>query len=192
MRLVDGVRRILRLGGDLRVGRKLFDGLKSVVIPSFVEMLCKSSVREYDSVQSVMFKAGSKLQRIEESAFYSSGLKSIVIASSVEILCESCFSNCLLLSSITFECDFHLQRIEKSAFYWSVLTSIVIPSSVEVLCESCFLKCKSLWSVIFETCSRNVRIKSKAFHGCSASLRISECVLRRSRALMNCQLIAPT
>jgi hypothetical protein len=41
MRLVDGVRRILRLGGGSQIGRKLFGALKSVVIPSSVEVLCK-------------------------------------------------------------------------------------------------------------------------------------------------------
>jgi hypothetical protein len=47
-------------------GRRLLSGLKSVVIPSSIEVLCKSSVRECDSVESVMFEAGSKLQRIEQ------------------------------------------------------------------------------------------------------------------------------
>jgi hypothetical protein len=169
MRLVDDVRRILRLGGGSRVGRKLFGGLKSVVIPSFDEVLYKSFVQEYRSVEFVMCEAGSKLQRIEKSAFDSSGLKSIVIPSSVEVLCESCFSNCKSLSSITFESDSHLQRIEKSAFSWSGLKSIVIPSSIEVLCESCFSYCKSLSSISFESDSHLRRIEKSAF--CSSGLK---------------------
>jgi hypothetical protein len=190
MRLVDGVRQILRLGGGSGVGRRLFGGLKSVVIPSSVEVLCKSYVRECSSVESVMFEADSKLQRIEESAFLSSGLKLIIIPSSVEVLCKSCFSYCKSLSSITFESDSHLQRIEQSAFYSSGLKSIIIPLSVEVLRASCFGNCDSLSSVPFETCSKIVRIESTAFHGCSAFLGLSECVLRGSRALMNCRLVA--
>jgi hypothetical protein len=66
MRLVHGVRPILRLGGGSGVGGRLFGGLKSVVIPRSVEMLCKSFVREWGSVQSVMFESGSKLQQVEK------------------------------------------------------------------------------------------------------------------------------
>jgi hypothetical protein len=94
MRLIDGVSGILGLGGGSQVGGRLFSGLKSVIVPSSIEALCKLSVHESGSIESVMSKAGSKLQRIEESAFYSGGLKSIVIQSSIEVLCESCFSNC--------------------------------------------------------------------------------------------------
>jgi hypothetical protein len=56
-----------------------------------IEILCKSYVRKCGLVESVLFEAGSKLQRIEESVFDSSELKSIIIPSSVEVLCKSCF-----------------------------------------------------------------------------------------------------
>jgi hypothetical protein len=191
IRLVEGVKQILRLGGGSRVGGPLLSGLKSVVIPSSVEVLCRSDITKCSFVESVIFETGSKLRRIEESTFSASGLKSIVIPSSVEMLCESCFSGCKSLSSITFESDSHLQRIEGFAFKESGLKSIVIPSSVEVLCTACFSGCKSLSSVTFETCSKLVQIESRAFHGCSAFLSTSECVLRKSRTLVNCKLVPP-
>jgi hypothetical protein len=112
MRLMDGVRRILRLGGGSRIGRRLFSGWKSVVFPSSIEGLCNSYVRECNFVESIIFEAGSKLQHIEKSSFCWSGLKSIGISSSIEVLCESCFSHCESLSPIAFESDSHLQRIE--------------------------------------------------------------------------------
>jgi hypothetical protein len=113
---VDGVKRILRLDGCSLVGRRLFRGLKSILLPSSIEPLCKSSVRECGSAKFVLFEAGSMLQRIKESASDSSGPKSIAISLSIEVLCESCFSNCQLLSTMTFESNSHLRRIEKSAF----------------------------------------------------------------------------
>jgi hypothetical protein len=124
---VDGVKRIRRLGGGSHAGGPLVSGSKSVVIPSSVEVLCKSSITESDSVESVMSEAGSKLQWIEESAFAESRLKLIVVLSSIEMLCKSCFSGCESLSSITFESNSHLQCIEKSAFSRTGLKSIVIP-----------------------------------------------------------------
>jgi hypothetical protein len=94
MKLVDGVKRILRLGGGSRVGGSFIRRSKSVVIPSSVDMLCRSFVRGLGSIESVTFEAGCRLQRIEESAFLYSVLISIIIPSSVEILCNSCFYEC--------------------------------------------------------------------------------------------------
>jgi hypothetical protein len=75
---MDGVRLILRLGGGSRGGGRLFSVLKFIVIPSSVEVLCKSPIAEYGSIESLTFESGSHLQRIEESTFSGSGLKSII------------------------------------------------------------------------------------------------------------------
>jgi hypothetical protein len=105
MRLVNGVRRILGLGGGSHVGGAFCRGSKSVVIPSSVDILCKSFVTDLGSVNSITFEAGCRLQRIEESSFSWSGLRSIVIPHSVEVLCKSCFAECRSIESITFKND---------------------------------------------------------------------------------------
>jgi hypothetical protein len=64
----------------------------------------------------VRFESGSRLERIEESAFCLSGLKSILIPSSVVILGKWSFSVCKSLESVTFESGSRLERIEKSMF----------------------------------------------------------------------------
>jgi hypothetical protein len=161
---VDDVGRILRLGGGSRVGGPFFRGSRSVVIPSSVDILCKSFVTDLDSVESVTFEADCRLQRIEEFAFLSSGLRWIKIPLSIEVLCKSCFAGCKSLSSITFESGSHLQRIEETAFASSGLKSIVIPSSVEILCNSCFAGCHSLSSITFESDSHLQRIEESAFY----------------------------
>jgi hypothetical protein len=51
--------------------------LTSIIIPSSVEVLCKKCFCDCQSLTSVVFEQGSKLQRIEGSAFTGSGLKSI-------------------------------------------------------------------------------------------------------------------
>jgi hypothetical protein len=156
MRLVDGVKRILCLGGGSRVGGPLLSGSKSVVIPSSIEVLCRSYVAKYGSIESLTFEAGSHFQRIEKSTFSESELKSIVIPSSVKVFDKSCFVRCKLLSSIPFESDSHPQRIEKCAFAWSRLNSVTIPLSVEVLCIFCFGSCESLSSIPFESDRSNL------------------------------------
>jgi hypothetical protein len=84
----------------------------------------------------VTFESGSRLERIEESAFQSSGLKSIVIPSSAVVLGKSSFRDCRSLESVTFESGSRLERIEESAFCGSGLKTIGIPSSVTFIDSS--------------------------------------------------------
>jgi hypothetical protein len=86
----------------------------------------------------VTFASGSRLERIEESAFRESGLKSILIPSSVVVLGKASFRSCNSLESVTFESGSRLERIEESAFYDSGLESIVIPESVTFIDGSAF------------------------------------------------------
>jgi predicted DsbA family dithiol-disulfide isomerase len=93
-----------------------WSGLKTIQIPSSVEVLCKSCFLNCTSLESVVFESGSKLQRIEESSFAHSGLKTIQIPSSVEVLCRFCFSNCTSLESVVFECGSKLREVAADAF----------------------------------------------------------------------------
>jgi hypothetical protein len=93
MRPLDAVRQILRLGGGSHVRELFFSGPKSVVIPSSVNTLCKSSVPNWASVESVTVEGGSHLQRIEEPVFSKNRFTSMIISSSLEVLCKFCFPN---------------------------------------------------------------------------------------------------
>jgi hypothetical protein len=64
----------------------------------------------------VTFESGSRLERIEESAFSESGLKSIEIPSSVVNLGKWSFYQCKSLRSIGFESGSRLQRIGADGF----------------------------------------------------------------------------
>jgi hypothetical protein len=87
----------------------------------------------------VSFEIGSRLERIEESAFSQSGLKSIEIPSSVVVLGNSSFSWCESLDSVTFESGSRLERIEGLAFCETKLKSILIPPSVTFVDDSAFV-----------------------------------------------------
>jgi hypothetical protein len=142
---------------------RYFGSCRSIVIPSSVIVLGKQSFYECKSLESVTFESGSRLERIEESAFFRSGLRSVLIPSSVIVLGKWNFYQCNSLESVTFESDSRLERIEESAFFRSGLKSILIPSSVVVLGEWSFRGCKSLESVTFESDSRLERIEESAF-----------------------------
>jgi hypothetical protein len=120
----------------------------------------------------VIFESGSRLERIEASAFQWSGLKSIEIPGNVIVVDGSPFDR-LSLSSIYVcpnsvrlrirEClleDFDGRTIH---WYFGSCRSIVIPPSVFVLGKSSFYGCKSLESVTFESVSRLERIEAFAF-----------------------------
>jgi hypothetical protein len=69
MRLEDDRRLILYLGCEIHVGGRFSNDLKSIIILFSVEVTCKSSVAEFDSVKSVTFKGGSNLHVIENECF---------------------------------------------------------------------------------------------------------------------------
>jgi hypothetical protein len=48
-------------------------GLRSIVIPSSVVVLCEGSFESCKSLKSMKFETGSRLERIERSAFRRSG-----------------------------------------------------------------------------------------------------------------------
>jgi hypothetical protein len=73
---------------------RYFGACRSVVIPSSVVVLVKSSFFESRWSEFVDSEERSRLERIESRAFSRSGLKSIVIPSSVVVLEESCFAHC--------------------------------------------------------------------------------------------------
>jgi hypothetical protein len=138
---------------------------------------------------AVTFESGSRLERIEKSAFLRSGLQSIVIPSSVIVFSESSFSWCKSLESGIFETGSRLERIENSAFEFSGLKSIVIPSSVIVLSERSFGSCESLESVIFETGSRLERIENSAFlrSGLKSIVIPSSVIVLSERSFGSCE-----
>jgi hypothetical protein len=118
----------------------------------------------------VRFESGSRLERIEGSAFSGSRLKSILIPSSVVVLGKESFSQCKSLESVTFERGSRLERIEERAFSVSRLKSILIPSSVVFLGKGSFGGC-SIGSVTFERGSRLERIDKSMFR----DTRVSFC-----------------
>jgi hypothetical protein len=86
------------------------------VIPSSVVVLGASSFRGCESLESVTFESGSRLERIEEYSFCGNGLKSIEIPSSVVVLGTSSFHGCKSLESVAFESGSRLERIDRSVF----------------------------------------------------------------------------
>jgi hypothetical protein len=95
----------------------------------------------------VTFENGSRLERIEESAFCGTGLKSILIPSSVVTLGKGSFCRCKSLESVTFENGSRLERIEESAFRQSGLKSIEIPHSVTSIDSSITdYGCETVWA----------------------------------------------
>jgi hypothetical protein len=117
---------------------RYFGACRSVVIPSRVIVLAKSSFNCCMSLESVIFEDGSRLERIEQLAFHKSGLDSIAIPSSVIVLGTEAFRGCKSLKSVIFENGSRLERIDESAFRESRLDSIVIPASVVFVDDSAF------------------------------------------------------
>jgi hypothetical protein len=110
----------------------------SVTVPRSVEVLCSGCFGDCSGVLSVLFEEGSKLRRIESSAFCHSSLTSIVIPRGVEVICSQCFANCESLATVAFEIDCGLERIESRAFAGTNLSSIRLPLSMSFIADDAF------------------------------------------------------
>jgi hypothetical protein len=102
------VKEVFEVGGGSRV-----------VIPSSIKVISRSYVESLGSFESILFEKDSKVQGIEELAFYISELTSIIIPSFVKILCEFCFASCDSLESVMFKNGSKLHRLEGSECRWS-------------------------------------------------------------------------
>jgi hypothetical protein len=124
--------------------------LKSVFVPSSVEIFCNDCFHDCKNLSSVIFEIGCKVSVIEDGAighFYS--LRSICIPSSIDILCDSCFIECENLSCVILEIGCKVSAIQERVFgYCVLLISICIPATVKTLGTSCLSDCKTLSSFI--------------------------------------------
>jgi hypothetical protein len=140
---------------------RYFGACHSVIIPSTVVVLGKMSFAWCWSLESVICESGSRLERIEESAFSHSGLTSIVIPSSVVVVGKSCWSLCSSLESLIFESGSRLERIEESVFAWTRLRSMEIPPCVTFIDGSAFLA-PSLTSISISPDNTAFRVREGA------------------------------
>jgi hypothetical protein len=114
--------------------------LKTICIPSTVEVLHRSSFGAHKFLSLVAFESDSHLCVIEDGSFdHALQLRSISIPPSVRGIPVSCFAGCESLSIVTFGPASQISRIERCAFQQcKSLSAICVPSSVARLCEKCF------------------------------------------------------
>jgi hypothetical protein len=106
--------------------------LKSIVIPSSVEILGSESFANCDHLAWMAFEPLSQLHHIEAGVFSNcSSLQSICIPATVTRIDARCFMGCKKLSSIPFDSPSRLQVLSSIPFI--SCSSIDIPDSVEVL-----------------------------------------------------------
>jgi hypothetical protein len=77
--------------------------IKSIGIPSNVEVIRKDCFYHCESLCEVTFESSSKLKEIGEDVFCECAIKSIRIPSNVEVIGKKCFCYCRSLFGVTFE-----------------------------------------------------------------------------------------
>jgi hypothetical protein len=125
-----------------KIGKRAFSwsSLRSVCIPSSVEVIYEFSFEGCDHLLDFSFEAGGQITNPSESAFQDCFvLRSICIASSIEVISRSSFSGCAARSVVTFEqgCKISLSRESALEGCWPLLV-VGIPSSVETISNYCF------------------------------------------------------
>ena len=126
-------------------------GLTSIEIPASVTSIGVSAFFECESLTSVTFAEGSRLESIGNDAFDDTGLTSIEIPASVTSIGNAAFFDCQDLTSVTFAEGSQLESIGNNAFQnCHNLTSITIPASVTSIGKSVFEYCENLATITVE------------------------------------------
>jgi hypothetical protein len=107
--------------------------IKSIRIPSSVEVIGKECFYNCESLCEVTFESVSKLTVIGNCAFYECGIKSIRIPSSVEVIGTECFYDCFCLCEVTFESISKLKGIGRHALCNTGVDTMEIPAGCESL-----------------------------------------------------------
>ena len=104
-----------------------------------------------DTLENCLFQQGSKLQTIQQYAFYQcSKLKSIDLSVCTELttLESYAFNTCKSLETVKFPAS--LQTINARCFTASGLTAVFVPANVRTIGSYCFDACTKLASFEFE------------------------------------------
>ncbi len=127
--------------------------------------------RWYDHLTNITFAAGSKLERIDSSAFSKSGLISLEIPASVTNIGENAFSECPNLTRVVFAEGSEIETLDHGLFeYCTALETVEIPASVKTISDQVFDYCTNLSSVTFGAGSKLEEIDRYAFW-CNYSLK---------------------
>jgi hypothetical protein len=161
--------------------------LKSICIPTSVEMICSSTDDDDSShpprpVERITFEPGSRLREIQDWSFYGcDSLRSICIPASVESLDGGAFVGASLISmsiesgnrffsvNWPFLLDFAGVRLVR---YFESGNEVTIPSEIETLGRDSISWC-SVSAVRFESTSKLAVIEMEACYFCEQLTSIS-------------------
>jgi hypothetical protein len=117
------------------------------------------------NMETISFKAGSKLGKIEEFCFAYCSFRRMSIPRSAEVFGKFCFHRAKI-AVIEFEPESKLSKIDDSCFLSCWLVSIQIPRSVESLGKACF-QSADIQQLIFDPGSNLVIMEESCFAYCS-------------------------
>jgi hypothetical protein len=130
---------------------RCFGREREIIVSRKVEILGRSCFESCNHVERIVFRSGSKLNRICQSAL--SGcefLASIAVPASVITIEESAFKKCDGLESCSIDENANLVRIGKEAFAdCRSLRSFYVPKNVDGIGDDCFRGCGSLCTLRF-------------------------------------------
>jgi hypothetical protein len=95
-----------------------------------------AGLKHVRALESMTFESGSRLERIEQSAFSGSRLKSIGIPFSLVVLGKDTFYGRESLASVTFGSGSRLEWINQSVVHAARVSSSLIASSRSMLKET--------------------------------------------------------
>lgn len=123
--------------------------IRSVVIPSSVEVINSFSFNNCSNLEEVKFSHNSHLKTIGRSAFSKTSISLFNFPAAVEEIGDSAFYACGKLSNVLFSYDSKLRSINDFAFSCSGVRSVTFPKSVQEIGNHAFYSCNNLSNIHF-------------------------------------------
>ena len=124
-----------------------FKGLTEVVISANVQSIGEYAFLRCENLSSVTFKNGSKLTKIERSAFSYSMISSIILPDTLLDIGEDLFAGCYSLQYVKLPSTITIIP-ERSFSSCYSLKMIEIPETVTTIKDSAFSSCNNLITII--------------------------------------------
>jgi hypothetical protein len=122
-------------------------GLKSVRIPATVDFVGAEFLRECEALESVVFDAAIRIDRIPRAAFYATALRQLVVPRSVVQVQGQAFGRTGCLEEVSFEAGSLCRYILDDAFFHSTVRTIELPPQLEFL-QPNFCGCLDLTTIV--------------------------------------------
>lgn len=109
------------------------EALQSIIIPASVKTIGEDCFLWAESLSSITFESGSKLETIESCGFLATAITTITLPKNLKTIGNRAFYNCKKLTQVLYEDGIAYESIGEEAFGYSEISKFYIPESCKTI-----------------------------------------------------------